>query len=128
MSFTKDMERFIKKAEKAVLMTYRGTALEVFGSVIRRTPVDTGRLRANWQVDLNRPAIGEVNGTPQQAVNKGRSEIGRAKASDSIYITNNLPYAQVIEEGSSKQAPQGMVGITVRMYRRIVAAQARKNK
>jgi hypothetical protein len=29
-----------------------------------------------------------------------------------IYFTNNLPYAQALENGHSNQAPGGMVGLT----------------
>jgi hypothetical protein len=36
------------------------------------------------------------------------------------YITNNLPYAWRLEHGHSKQAPAGMVGLTVVEFAGIV--------
>ena len=37
-----------------------------------------------------------------------------------FYIANNVPYARRLEDGYSKQAPQGMVGLTVTMFKQIV--------
>jgi hypothetical protein len=36
-----------------------------------------------------------------------------------IYFTNNLPYAQALENGHSNQAPGGMVGLTALMLRAV---------
>jgi hypothetical protein len=36
------------------------------------------------------------------------------------FLTNNLPYALRLEYGWSKQAPHGMVGVTVKEYQQIV--------
>ncbi len=38
-----------------------------------------------------------------------------------IYITNNLPYISKLENGSSKQAPNGMVNLTMNEVQRSVA-------
>ena len=42
-------------------------------------------------------------------------------AGDVIYLTNNLPYAVPLEEGYSKQAPAGMVALTVQDFQSVVA-------
>jgi hypothetical protein len=39
-----------------------------------------------------------------------------------FYITNNVPYIDRLERGSSKQQPSGMVRVTVLEFRPIVAA------
>jgi hypothetical protein len=117
MSFKGQIAAFNKKAEKAATMIFRGTALDLFGRIIRRTPVDTGRLRGNWQAGINSPADGG-----------GNKAIGVAGIGDSVFITNNLPYAIPIEEGSSTQAPKGIVAVTVAEFKSVVKQQARKNK
>ena len=48
------------------------------------------------------------------------SVISSAKAGDVIYLVNNLPYAKRIEEGWSRQAPIGVVGLTVLEFQKIV--------
>ena len=48
-----------------------------------------------------------------------------AKAAGTVHVwINNLPYAQRLEDGWSKQAPSGMVGLAVREFRSIVESAA----
>lgn len=129
MSFSGDIKKFTSKTERATLFVFRGTALGLFSKVILRTPVDTGRLRANWQINLNSPASGTVGGSDKsggKAISKANNGTGKAKITDSIYLINNLPYAKVIENGSSTQAPQGMVKVTVTEFQREVEKNVRK--
>jgi len=118
MSFSSDISNFNEKTEKAATRIFRGSALSVFGRIILRTPVDTGRLRGNWQVQLNKPAKGTLTTTKAQSPDAAK----KAKLGDSVFITNNLPYAQVIENGSSKQAPSGMIKVVIAEWQRIVKA------
>jgi len=139
MSFAKQIQDFGKKAIRRSESTKIGTALSLFASIVQRTPVGNpdkwetkyppkgytgGRLRANWQISINRPASGEIEGT----INIGEEKNAfAAKGDDSIFITNNLDYARAIEYGHSKhQAPKGMVRVTLRAFRRMVKRNARK--
>lgn len=126
MSFSDDIKKFANKTEQAALFVFRGSSLGVFNKVIIRTPVDTGRLRGNWQASLSGPLSGEVDSGGGAALNQASRVTSGAKITDSIYMVNNLPYAGVIEDGSSKQAPLGMVKVTISEYQRIVAENARK--
>lgn len=128
MSFSGDIKKWTEKTERAATFVFRGTALDIFSKVILRTPVKTGRLRGNWQCTLNVKASGETNGNARSAISKTKATTGKAKITDSIYLMNNLPYASVIENGSSKQAPQGMVKVTITEFKRIVAENARANR
>jgi len=131
MKFSDQIKKFTNKTERRALYVFRGTSLDIFSKVILRTPVDTGRLRGNWQCTLNAAASGTVEGTGRKALNGAKRTTDKAKVTDSIYLTNNLPYAQKIEYGSSQQAPRGMVRVTVADFDRLVQArayQARKQK
>ena len=89
-----------------------------------RTPVDTGRARANWQVAIGTIPSGtlELNDKSGQAtINKVQAASMGVVAGDVIYLTNNLPYAVPLEEGYSKQAPAGMVALTVQDFQSVVA-------
>lgn len=121
MSFDKDIERFSNNVNKAATNVFRGTALGLFGKIIKRTPVDTGRLRGNWFTSINVSPNGKDSGSYEGVTFK-------AKLGDSIYFTNNLPYAKEIENGSSKQAPHGMIKVTVSEFENEVKRQARKHK
>lgn len=122
-SFAAQVERFRAKTEAKIELAVRKIAMEVFREVILMSPVDTGRFRGNWQVE-----IGNVpQGTVALEDKDGRATIAAAdakalglKAGQSIYLVNNLPYARRLEYGWSKQAPGGMVRLTVQRWKPIV--------
>jgi len=124
MSFSSDIAKFNKKFDKAAANIFRGTALGLFGKVVLRTPVDTGRLRGNWYASINSPSK-KVDGSEEGY----EGIVYRAKLGDSIFLVNNLPYAKVIEDGThSQQAPHGMVKVTVAEFQRVVKQHLRKHK
>ena len=98
----------------------RKLALEVLRRVVIRTPVDTGRARSNWLVAVNNIPEGTLEigqFTREQAasfaLSNGIPIIEGAEPFTAISIANNLPYIGVLEFGSSKQAPQGMLRVTL---------------
>jgi hypothetical protein len=111
---------------------YRALAFKVFGEIMQRTPVDTGRLRQNWQIATDSPPEGTIPGedtSGQQATGKALRVIEGADTENEIWIANNLPYAYTIEMGrreedgkmrGSIQAPAGMVRITAARYEAIL--------
>lgn len=104
-------DRIEKNADHLV----RTCALAIDGSVVLATPVDTGRARANWQVEVNGPATGTVEPTDksgQAAINAAKAKVPSYKGgspSAAIHITNNLAYIGALNGGHSKQAPAGFV-------------------
>lgn len=76
-----------------------------------------GGFKNNWYVGLNSQPT-ETNDTPDASGQGSNSrglavlEVFRVGQVNSIYFTNNLPYAQALENGHSNQAPGGMVGLT----------------
>lgn len=76
-----------------------------------------GRFKNNWYVGLDSQPIA-TNDTPDASGQGSNSrglavlEVFRVGQVNSIYFTNNLPYAQALENGHSNQAPGGMVGLT----------------
>ncbi|NTX09022.1 hypothetical protein, partial [Myxococcus sp. CA040A] len=48
------------------------------------------------------------------------SQLEDSKLGDTVYVTNNLPYARRLEFGHSAQAPRGMVRVTVARLREIL--------
>jgi hypothetical protein len=97
------------------------TALAVDQTVVIATPVDTGRARANWQVQVGAapsrvidayvPGTGASTGAQnaQAAIEQGKIAISAAAPGLAIHITNNLPYIGKLNEGHSAQAPAGFV-------------------
>lgn len=124
--FNKKISKFNKKTEKAIESIVKGTFLSLASKIIVRTPVDTGRARGNWQTSINSKPSGEVNDSESEAINKA-SRV-KFKIGDSLYLINNLPYIQALEDGHSKQTPVGMVKITVAEYQEVVNQEVRKRK
>jgi hypothetical protein len=127
--FSDKIKKFGEDALQKSTDVMVGAALEVFGRVVKRTPVGNpslwmgkpppgytgGSLRANWQVSINRPADGVVEGTQVKT-----PDIKADARTKNIHITNNLPYAEPVEYGQSKQAPAGMVRVTAMEFKGIV--------
>lgn len=133
MSFSAQIAKFGENASKRIQEVRRGVIIKLFSSVILDTPVDTGRLRANWLVSIGAPK----KQTTEQVDKSGRVPIAAvqdaAKQSDgdtSVYLSNNLPYAARIEfEGWSKiKAPEGMVRRNVVRFGRLISIEVRKKQ
>lgn len=137
MTFALDLQRFAEKcADKADDMV-GNIVVRVAAELDRRSPVGDavywkskppkgyigGHFRANWQLGVSTRPTAEVSGVdPTGAKTMGRilAEIP-AEASGKVYwLANNAPYAQRLEYGWSRQAPAGLVGLTVTMFRDIV--------
>lgn len=116
--FRQDIARIINRANNKQNQFVRKLCLQIDRSVVLKSPVDTGRFRANWNVGYNTIDTSITTSTDAS----GSASIAKASAKLSlgdltgktIFITNSLPYAYRLEyEGWSKQAPQGMVRITL---------------
>ena len=76
-----------------------------------------GRFKNNWYIGFDSQPT-ETNDTPDASGQGSNSrglavlEVFRVGQVNSIFFTNNLPYAQALENGHSNQAPGGMVGLT----------------
>jgi len=106
-----------KEMEQTFSRLSRKIALQILRGTVLRTPVDTGRARANWQVTIGAPASGEVDALDKDGGATMESGVGALSGMPpfaSIWITNNLPYINRLEFDSwSSQAPDGMLRVTV---------------
>jgi len=95
----------------------RTIAFAAFTRIAGRTPVDTGTARNNWTVSAGEPdrTIKAAPGTP--GAMPMMAAVAEAPPGGNInvplYITNNLPYIVPLEQGHSRQAPGGMVDLTL---------------
>lgn len=121
-SFELDMTKFIDKVTGMggqVDQVVRKVVLDVGSSVVLKTPVDTGRARANWQYGVDVRPAGELDATDRSGsatISSFAAAVPEAAARVTHWFSNNLPYIEALERGHSKQAPAGMVGITLVEY------------
>lgn len=120
--FSVELDRVLEQLKTDTQTFKRVFALNLLSRIVYRTPVDTGRARANWQVSNVSPNTNErkrfkknqPNAVATDTVARGQKNIDKNKEGQSIWIANNLPYIQRLESGTwSKQAPQGMVAISI---------------
>jgi len=111
----------------------RRVGFHLYAKITRRTPVDKGTLRQSWYLtdaDVQAESLDPVEGKLKTQEDEPRTKLPprhvaappprnikldkNANPYDAIKIINPLPYAVGIEfEGASKQAPSGMVRISV---------------
>jgi len=128
MTATNDARRIGLKIDRKADRLVRGLVLETTGRLVKRTPVLTGRARANWQVGT-KPA--KKGGTDKKDRGGSATIAGAARAARQlanaarIFITNGLPYIAALDKGSSSQAPNGMVSTTLAELKAITRKIAR---
>jgi hypothetical protein len=90
-----------------------------------------GRFKGNWQLGVDEPVTGTLpdidsSGTASKA--RMMAAIPQQAAGPRYFIVNNLSYAKRLEEGWSRQAPSGMVALTVVRFQGIVDEVVRNIK
>ena len=153
--FAIDIQQFGEDAIHQVDVIRRKVSLDVFARVVEKTPVDSGRARGNWQTSVGVPITAPIERTdkPGGAVLSEAAHVVQAsRVSDSVFLSNNVPYILVLEYGGypqvvkkgtydkkkkryekkssggfSKQAAAGMVQVTLAEFPYIVSREAAQN-
>lgn len=100
--FSLDVAAFCEKAKKNPETVMRAVTLKLFSAIILASPVDTGRFRMNWQASGGLPATGVLPGEDkngQAAITQAASFVNNSQYWQDFTLTNNLPYAEIIEFG-----------------------------
>ena len=154
-TFAADVKRFADKTIREQERIMRAVALEIDKEVVMKTPVDTGRARANWVIEINSvPSSFVEKSANANPIADATGAVMRARIGDIIYIVNGLPYIRVLEYGEypnppkkgsrigrgsrakyviksqggySRQAPQGMVRITAQRWNQFIKEVANGN-
>lgn len=137
MSFALDLQRFAEKTKDKADDAVGAIVIGMAARIDQRSPVGDGsywvspppkgyvggHFRGNWQLGVDMRPTGEIAGAdPSGAATQGRivAAIPEKAAGPVYYLQNNAPYARRLEEGWSRQAPAGMVGLTVVEFEQIV--------
>jgi len=141
MSFSLELSEFTKMTDHKMLLVTKKVALQLFTDVIKDTPVDQGRLKGAWMPSVNKFDT-SVWLTPDKSRKGQRSadskakiagEFNTVKLGDTLTLSNNMDYAEVVEYGLyvpvnsekviggfSAKAPAGMVGINLLRWQKKV--------
>lgn len=111
--FDIDASKYLELVEEDADKAVRSLALNLYRKITFKTPVDTGRARANWNMSVGSPDYSTTDkAQPQQP------KLGNGDGLSPIFIANALPYINKLENGYSGQAPQGMVALSVEEVKR----------
>ncbi|MCU1752150.1 hypothetical protein [Pseudomonas sp. 6D_7.1_Bac1] len=130
-NFTKagKLKRGVKYA-KPLTKTEREQNFSVNGLVAGKGYVG-GRFRGNWQFSIDTPAEGvldQIDPSGNVSVAVLIAQVQSLTIGQTAYIVNNLPYGVPLEYGHSKQAPGGMVRVTLARFQQVVDEAIRNNQ
>lgn len=128
-AFAVQLQAFADKTNKRADALVGGVIADIARALDARSPVGDpsywqhpapkdyapGRFRGNWQLGVNFAPEGEtgrIDPTGAETVDAIISAIPEHPAGTLAYLVNNVPYARPIEDGYSRQAPAGVVGLT----------------
>lgn len=118
--FSRDIRRFADATNIKLDKAFRSVCLEAYTIFTLKTPVDTGAMKASWRIGVGSPDLSfELPGPGPNTVSVGLASskaqvaVAGARFGDTVFITNNVPYAQEIERGKSSQAPAGVLSTGV---------------
>lgn len=141
--FALDVSRWVAKAKMAPEKVVRSVTIKLWSAVIKGSPVKSGRFRGNWFASGSTPSS-EVSQAMDKAggatINNATQVVVGIADWTNMTLTNNLPYANVIEFGGypgdgpntvggfSKQAPSGVVRVNVARFQQLINEEAAKQR
>lgn len=137
MGFAEDMAEFAKLTKQRIDVVVRKSALDLQKSAVSLSPVDKGQFRGNWMVGMDavdRQTVSVTDLTGELSIARTDAALAKWEPGQTIYLTNSMPQAYVIEfglygnppgsangdktvGGFSKQAPAGMVRLTTQNFK-----------
>ena len=110
----------------------RLTVLKIYKNIIMRSPVDTGAYRASHGIAVgNEPSEseglkGEQTDEELTALENEFPGLDWKLGDGTIWIYNNQPYAGRLEDGHSKQAPNGVYSVALAEFQSKLEAEIKK--
>lgn len=123
-SLAKAMRLTAEAVDNNAIAAVKSITEAIAVTLVYATPIDTSRARLNWQGTVGAPATTilspypEVPSSPNVGTSTAIASINEAAASytgqpEGVFITNNVPYIQSLNDGSSSQAPANFVAMSV---------------
>jgi len=98
MGWSQQLEKLTTKGGHDLGELMKAVKIEMFSGIVSDTRVDTGRLRANWQIQENSPSSGTLDRIDKSGSIVNSEILSKATENGTTYFVNNLPYAVVYEE------------------------------
>ncbi len=131
-AFNREVIAFARTVRDEITELQKTVALEGLKRLVKRTPVDTGRARGGWQVEITPRPLGKVTATQSVAgsmgafydtafcdksgrktIMRGSYKLAGLPPFHNVVIENSVEYILELEDGHSGQAPNGMLSLTL---------------
>ena len=127
-SFELQLKEFENMTAEKSEKLFRKVCFDLSNSIIMDSPVDSGRLRGNFQPDINsiQNDVLEIDDKSGSAtVAKVATTTNKLQLGQYFTLTNNLDYAIHLEYGTAKfgfspKAPKGFFGINIMRFQNFV--------
>ena len=117
------LKDFIEDTKMRTVTVLKKVGLDMITSLSYYTPVDTGRARANWNMDVNatptevtpkekrtkKISTGAGNAITKENKRKAKEAMTGVKVGDALHIANNVEYISYLNDGTERIAPFAMV-------------------
>lgn len=125
--FSRQLNQLSALAEEVYESIVQITCLQLFTRIAERNPIDTGRSRASWGISFSND--GDKQPKDFSGGESAADSIIKSKAEqfsyhieqDRVVIYNNVEYIEHLEDGSSRQAPAGMVAVSLAEFNQNLA-------
>lgn len=141
MTFKADLTKWVQKAKGKQDAVVRKIVIDLGKSIIMKNPVGDGkywkmpvpkgyvggRSRANWMYGngvMPSGAVDNIDPSGSKTIAKLVAQVSSTPTASVHWIANSLPYIRRLEEGWSRQAPQGMVRLTIEEFQQTVRKAA----
>lgn len=119
--FDFDLKEFAQVLQLDFLLVLKKVIFQLFRAIILHTPVDTGRAASSWAMSKHNPGDfvwppidKKTQASPAAAAGNAMQNIVPVDDVNSVYyIYNNVEYILELENGKSRQAPAGMVAVSL---------------
>lgn len=111
------VKRVVEKGYKALRDLRVG---EFFGMVVKQTPVDTGEARGGWRITSGGPATspdGSLDPHGEDTIARGIVSLKNIHHFANVYVSNPVEHMRFLEEGSSQQAPVGVLRVILPAFK-----------
>lgn len=106
-AFVTGIESLAKRVNLTRKLVVQKMTADIWTKLTYRTPVDTGRARASWNI-----AQGAPNTSVPPEAKKGEKiptptmpSLDQIDGTQPVFVTSNVEYMTYLNEGTSKQAP-----------------------
>lgn len=112
--FIADLKQFAETLQSEVVTAEKYVVHSLIRKLGERTPKDTERATANWNVSIGEPDYsvlpeGKYPDSPRRIRDRAQAVLNGLEKPEVIYISNATPYIGPLAAGHSAQAPDGWI-------------------